>query len=245
VSSGLWSVTILDSESGVISLGGTIAKEMEQAKLRADVELKHFRDPLVTPEWVRAHVDNAIQLSMPDGSPVEQHFKWSEVSGPAGWWMSLTAGIWVNGVKILKNQPVLFDIQCPYILAPPLAAGRFYDAIDGSSRLPAPYDTFFEYPCLAGVELVLELGGWNFPVMSGETTREDSLHGPAGGQFSLGKSGNGTGFCVGAVVETNMGVRKKWSNAGMRNVWVLGEPFFRGMGVAFDTEKRRIGFRSY
>ena len=81
--------------------------------------------------------------------------------------------------------------------------------------------------------------------MSGEGTREDALYGPAGGKFSLGKLGNGTGYCVGAVVETTMGIREGWIASGVRDMWVLGEPFFRGLGVAFDTEKSRVGARVY
>ena len=154
-------------------------------------------------------------------------------------------GVWVNGAKVLKNQPVLFDVQCPFVLAPPAAVARFYDSIGGSMRLPPPHDMFFAFPCLTAVDIVLELGGWNFPSLSGETTRADTLHGPPGGRFSLGKMGNGTGYCVGIVVETRMGTRPKWENSGMRGMWILGEPFFRGIGVVFDAENQRIGFRSY
>lgn len=241
----VWSIAILDSETGILSLGGTIAKEMEQAKVCADIELKHYEDPLASAEWVRDQVNNMMMLSMPYGSPFDQHFKWSAISGSSGWWTSLTPGIWVNGVKVLKNQPVLFDVQCPFVLAPPGAAVRFYDSISGSQRLPAPYDMFFAFPCLSHVEIILELGGWNFPSISGSTTRPDTLHGPAGGRISLGKLGNGTGYCVGAIVETRMASKDKWFNSGMRNMWILGEPFFRGMGVVFDHGEQRIGFRSY
>ena len=81
--------------------------------------------------------------------------------------------------------------------------------------------------------------------MSAETTRFDSLHGPAGGRFSLGKIDDGTGYCIGAVVETKMRQHERWSDSGMQATWVLGEPFFRGLGVLFDTQHERIGIRSY
>lgn len=240
-----WSITIIDSDTGVLSLGGTIAKEIEEAKLRAQTELKHYGQFLATPAWVQEQVDLALRLSMPDGSPMEQHFRWSQLSGSAGWWTSLMPGVWVNGVKVLKNQPVLFDVQCPFVLAPPDAASRFYRSISGSIRLPVPFDMFFALPCLLQADIVLELGAWNFPSMSGETTRADTLHGPAGGRLSLGKWGNGTGYCVGAIVETRMGSKREWESSGMHGTWVLGEPFFRGMGVVFDIENQRLGFRSY
>ncbi len=85
--------------------------------------------------------------------------------------------------------------------------------------------------------------------------------GSPGGRFSLGRLREGSGYCVGAVVETRMGVgddtdplkkrgRKGGSSGGlpnvglgagelagngMRDVWVLGEGFFRGVGGVFDV----------
>ncbi|ETN43530.1 uncharacterized protein HMPREF1541_02689 [Cyphellophora europaea CBS 101466] len=245
ISEAIWSITILDAETGILSLGSTLAEVVEEAKTRAEIELQHYGHSLATPEWVDEQLNLKLEVAMPEGSKFDQHFKWSDLSGAAGWWTSLMPGVWVNGVKVLRNQPVLFDVQCPFILAPPSAVSRFYDSIGGSMRLPAPHDNFFAFPCLNHVSIVLELGGWNFPSISGETSRADTLHGPAGGRFSLGKAGNGTGHCIGAVVETRMESRRDWEESGMRGTWVLGEPFFRSMGVVFDATNQRIGFRSY
>ena len=71
-----------------------------------------------------------------------------------------------------------------------------------------------------------------------------------GGRFSLGRLEEGSGYCVGAVVQTNMGI-KRGENArdtgttarqagelagnGMRDVWVIGEEFFKGVGGVFDV----------
>lgn len=81
--------------------------------------------------------------------------------------------------------------------------------------------------------------------MSGQGTKADALYGPAGGRFSLGKLADGTGYCVGSVVETRMGLRKQWMGSGMKDMWVLGEPFFRGLGVVFDMDNMRVGVRTY
>lgn len=75
-----------------------------------------------------------------------------------------------------------------------------------------------------------------------------------GGKFSLGRLEAGSGYCVGAVVETRMGVREERDEVvhdgtrgrsapsrgglggnGMRDVWVIGEGFFRGVGGVFDV----------
>lgn len=101
---------------------------------------------------------------------------------------------------------------------------------------------------------MLELGGWWFPIMSGEGSGPEALWGPEGGRLSLGKlsmAGNrtGTGYCVGRVVETRMGLPARdgvdWEGSGLRDVWVLGEPAFWGIGIAFDGERQRVGFRNY
>jgi hypothetical protein len=146
---------------------------------------------------------------------------------------------------VLKNQPVLFDLNAPFILAPPTAAQRFYNSIGGTKRLRAPFDHFFAFPCLNAPSIAIEIGGWNFPVMQGHGTSEDALFGPTGGSFSLGKMADGTGYCVGSVVETSMSMHKRGIGSGLRNMWVLGEPFFRGLGVAFDLDEGRVGVRSY
>ncbi len=78
-----------------------------------------------------------------------------------------------------------------------------------------------------------------------------------GGKFSLGRLRAGSGYCVGAVVETRMGMNGEkgagttgWKDSwmgktggtlagnGMRDVWVIGEGFFRGVGAVFDVGKK-------
>jgi len=82
--------------------------------------------------------------------------------------------------------------------------------------------------------------------MDGEGTTSDALYGPTGGRFSLGKLADGTGYCVGSVVESSsMAYGKEWFESGLKDVWVLGEPFFRGLGVVFDMEQGRVGVRTY
>jgi hypothetical protein len=83
--------------------------------------------------------------------------------------------------------------------------------------------------------------------------------GMPGGRLSLGKIRNGSGYCVGSVVETRMGEatsqnllagrgkgRHGGSTApaaaglidagnGLKDVWVLGEDFLRGVSAVFDV----------
>lgn len=89
-------------------------------------------------------------------------------------------------------------------------------------------------------------------------TKSPYEHRGANGKFSLGKVTEDSGYCVGAVVETRMGVGdvspvKKagirensgisesgiLAGNGLRDVWILGEPVFRGMGLVFDVSMPR------
>ena len=93
-----------------------------------------------------------------------------------------------------------------------------------------------------------------------------------GGKLSLGRLDQGSGYCVGGIVETRMGVRdiagqdrghrrsrggtqgnrataptnhKVTESIGLKDVWVLGESFFRGVGVVFDVREKMVGFRAF
>ena len=138
-------------------------------------------------------------------------------------------------------------------MAPPVAAKAFYASVSGSRALPPPYDNFYAFPCLNPPVLHFELGGTMFPFMQGG--RAAQWTGLPGGRFSLGRLRAGSGYCVGAVVETRMGIRDEKSEVldkgrrgtrsganqevmggnGMRDVWVIGEGFFRGAGGVFDV----------
>ena len=32
---------------------------------------------------------------------------------------------------------------------------------------------------------------------------------------------------------------------GLKDVWVIGETFFRGVGVVFDVKEKMVGFRAF
>lgn len=101
-----WSVTLLDTETGILSLGGTIAREVEETKIRVETELKHFGESVATSEWVSAQVEEQMKLAMPVDSAWDEHFKWTDVQGAAGWWTALMAGVWINGAKVRLLIPI-------------------------------------------------------------------------------------------------------------------------------------------
>ena len=243
----IYSLTLFDACLGVLSLGGTAASLVEEIKVRTQVEVDALGEVSATPREINARVDHVMETSFPKDH--EDQFRWTPVRGAAeGWWTVLLQGLWINGIKMLKNQPVLLDVQCPFILAPPLAARRFYESIGGSARLPAPFDMFWKYPCYNRPKIMLEFGGWWFRAMSGEGSQSESMQGPDGGRLSVGRLYMGdpdtsSGYCIGRVVETRMGLESEGSE--LRDMWVLGEPTFWGIGIVFDNEHERIGFRNF
>lgn len=69
-----------------------------------------------------------------------------------------------------------------------------------------------------------------------------------GGRFSLGRMIVGSGYCIGIVVESRMGKGFLGTEAGgmgsensvkggngLEDVWIIGEPFFRDVQVAFNV----------
>lgn len=276
----IFSLTLLSPDTGILSLGSSIAPQVEETKIRNELNLKYINSLHMEGERAKMEeeIDGAMNFAMPPGSTHDDHFKWTAAGAEAaaGWHTTLVSGVWVNGVKVLKNQPVLLDINCPVVLVPPAAAQVLYGAIPGARSLRSLLDegayvegieAFHAFPCLNAADIQFEIAGWRFPFASGEGTPEDTVHGPVGGPLSLGQvdvnslQGEtgpdgaiaiaiGTGYCVGNIVETFMGTRQKWARSGMKHVWVLGEPFFQGLGVAFDMgdahgKGQRIGVRTY
>ncbi|KAL8778011.1 MAG: hypothetical protein Q9213_007609 [Squamulea squamosa] len=191
---------------------------------------------------------------------------WSKVQGAEGWWQTLMQGVWVGGSRVLQNQAVVIDINTPFILAPPLAVKTFYAAVAGSRPLDPPYSNFYVFPCMNPPSIEFEFQGTRFPAMQGGRGVEYASAIIPGGKFSLGRLKHGSGYCVGAIVETRMGLKEEkegmtsgskqgigsaaasvgsLAGNGMRDVWVIGERFFRGVSGSFDVYEKRIGFRAY
>ncbi|MCJ1431473.1 hypothetical protein MMC27_000826 [Xylographa pallens] len=249
----IFSIMLINGQEGVLSIGGTSARAVEIVIQRTKDEL----DRLVLPDNAHETADNMLskRSSRSLAAPIQgresawqEGWRWSKVQGAEGWWQILLQGVWVDGSKVLKNQPVVVDINTPFILAPPLAAKAFYASVSGSLQLPVPHDNFYIFPCLNPPLTDFEFDNWRFPVMQGGKGAD--WFGMPGGRFSLGRYKEGSGYCVGAIVQTAMGVKHGGANGeegknmrgagelagnGMRDVWVIGEGFFRGVGGVFDV----------
>ncbi|KAL2352563.1 aspartic peptidase domain-containing protein [Cryomyces antarcticus] len=274
----LFSTMFLNGHEGVLSVGGTAAEEVRRASELVQERLDRFSEwekkknnkqsagfeapPEEEPVVMERSVTDHIQHKR-DPSDWRSEWRFTPTQGAAGWWQILMPGVWINNVKTLKNQPTVIDLSTPFVLAPPSGARAFYAAIPGCVRLPPPHNRFHAFPCLNKPTVHFEFAGWNFPVFRG--TRDDSASdGGLGGRLSLGRVAKGSGYCVGAVVETLMGVGHAagyvragggggragpeagvLAGNGMRGVWVLGEIGMRGLGIVFDVQGSQVGFRSY
>lgn len=148
----------------------------------------------------------------------------------------------------------ILQINTPFTLAPPLAARNLYSSIPGAARLPPPYSNFYSFPCLNPPVLAFEFATWMFPVFQGGLGIP--LEGGERAKMSLGKLDAGSGMCVGVIVEMPESMigardgpgkrRKKGTKTervlgddgagnGLRDIWVLGETFWRGIGGVFDV----------
>ncbi|KAL9602719.1 MAG: hypothetical protein Q9179_002454 [Wetmoreana sp. 5 TL-2023] len=190
----------------------------------------------------------------------KEGWTWTRVQGAEGWWQTLMQGVWVDGSRVLQNQAVVVDINTPFILAPPLAAKKFYASVAGSRPLDPPYSNFYVFPCINPPAIEFEFSGTRFPAMHGGRGLEYNSAIIPGGKFSLGRLKYGSGYCVGAIVETRMGLKEEkggmtgsgkqgmgsaaagvgsLAGNGMRDVWVIGESFFRGVSGVFDVSNVR------
>ncbi|KAI9726699.1 MAG: hypothetical protein M1834_008634 [Cirrosporium novae-zelandiae] len=165
--------------------------------------------------------------------------KWhfTPVLGAEGWWQILLQSVQVNAASVLRNIPVILDINTPFpVLLPPFHAKTLYASIPGSKRLFLPLNLtttnfnpeFYTYPCLNPPIITLQLSSFasfQMPILS---TASDIL----GGGLSLGRLDLQGGYCVGGVVGVELGFGQEGAGMGMG---VLGEGAFKGVGAVFDV----------
>jgi hypothetical protein len=105
----VWSLVLINGKDGIFSIGGTSAPSLRRAAIETDDELTRSgthemkRDGIAAPRTA-AEIEKVAALS-------SNEWKWSMVQGAEGWWQILMRGIWVDGIKVLDNQPVVLDVS--------------------------------------------------------------------------------------------------------------------------------------
>ncbi|KAI4257870.1 MAG: hypothetical protein LQ352_001456 [Teloschistes flavicans] len=278
----VFSLMLLSGHDGVLSIGGTGAAAAEKVDKQTATELDRAgaQEKLnaFTEENGKTLDDGTSSLNKEKAKAFEEKtilhkrivdnmgpklqktdwtagWTWTRVQGAEGWWQTLLQGVWTGGTRVLQNQAAVMDINTPFILAPPYAAKTFYSSVAGSRQLDPPYSNFYAFPCVNPPSIEFEFSGTRFPMTGGRGMEYQSAIIP-GGKFSLGRMAHGGGYCVGAIVETGMGLAEEkegktgsgkqglgsaaasvgnLAGNGMRDVWVIGETFFRGVTGAFDV----------
>lgn len=262
VDTPLWALVLLNGQDGLFSLGGTPLASIRKVEKETQ-DLLSSQNPQEHEELKREEkLEERVGVYDSEVARDPDHeWKWMDVRGIGGFWQIMMHGVWVDGVENVLNQPAVLDVylplpspspsilpthkaqlNTPFILAPPMATRTLY-AQTQSHRLPPPYDQFHAYPCLKPPQLHLDFAGWQAEVLKG---RNKEFFSAPGGRFSLGRLEEGSGYCVGMVVESRMGAHRKEGSehrhggnegkvGGLGDVWVLGEPVFRDVQVAFDV----------
>jgi len=101
------------------------------------VRFDNISNPFADLALIEAETRKRIDGTFP--STLEEQFRWTNVKGADGWWATLMGGVWINGEKVIRNLPVLLDINSPFMLAPPAAAKQFYQGIRAAKRQHKPH----------------------------------------------------------------------------------------------------------
>ena len=114
----VFSLMLINSHDGVLSLGGTAARAVDmvvsQTKDQLDRlgNLEHTKDAPVKEEKIplarrsRGNKEVLTRESNWDGG-----WAWSQVQGADGWWQILMQSVWVDGSTVLRNQAVVVDVS--------------------------------------------------------------------------------------------------------------------------------------
>lgn len=95
----MWSLVLINGKEGIFSIGGTSAASVRQAEKETDEML----NPGEHDETTRDTFNSKAEDSLKD-------WRWMKIHGAEGWWQILMRGIWVDGIKVLDNQPIVLDV---------------------------------------------------------------------------------------------------------------------------------------
>lgn len=107
INTPVWSLVLINGKDGIFSIGGTSAPSVRRAKMETDDGLARAGNHGMKRDGVVASRPAADIEMEADLSANE--WKWSKVQGAEGWWQILMRGIWVDGSKVIENQPIILD----------------------------------------------------------------------------------------------------------------------------------------
>jgi hypothetical protein len=104
----IWSLVLLNPQEGLFSIGGTSVASVRQVERDTEDQLSHLEGH----EEIKRDADTEkAEEQMPMAVTSNHDWTWVKVQGSDGWWQILMGGIWVDGVKMLHNQPAILDVS--------------------------------------------------------------------------------------------------------------------------------------
>ena len=118
----VWSLMLINGQDGIFSVGGTAAEAVKLVEQQTKEELDRVGELETAktlsimsaespPAIVRRTEHRGEKGVKTRGRGWDEAWIWSRVQGANGWWQILMQGVWVDGSKVLKNQPVILDVS--------------------------------------------------------------------------------------------------------------------------------------
>lgn len=96
----IWSLLLVNGREGIFSIGGTSAGSLRRVAKETDDMLNPGEHDEAKRDTTKAEPADSL----------DDAWQWMKVHGAEGWWQILMRGIWVDGIKVLENQPIVLDV---------------------------------------------------------------------------------------------------------------------------------------
>lgn len=129
IARSIFSIMLINGQEGVLSVGGTGAEAVDYVEAQTRKQLDDIgalQRTAVTDQPLSTDINSIVKRGSepgmtehdPNAPDWRTGWKWSKVQGAEGWWQTLLQGVWVDGSKVLQNQPVVIDVRFPLIPIP-------------------------------------------------------------------------------------------------------------------------------
>ena len=113
----VFSLTLINGQEGILSVGGTSAKAIELVEQQTKAELDRAGAIQRGEIPINADIPSVLNKreigeieTAGESDTWEKDWRWIKVQGAEGWWQILMQGVWVDGIKILRNQATVIDV---------------------------------------------------------------------------------------------------------------------------------------
>ncbi|KAJ3821751.1 acid protease [Lentinula raphanica] len=148
----------------------------------------------------------------------EGSLEYHEVDSREGFWKVKDGNIHLGDEAVLKNFPTIIDSGTTLMYGPPAAVKEFYSKVEGA-KVYDEEEGFYTFPCDKVPKVVLSWG------------KEGKKFAIPPEYFNLGKAGEGSSSCVGALAASDL---------GLGEAWLYGDVVMRSFYTAFRFGEKEI-----